>query len=201
MKQFDERVDSYIEKSAPFAQEILTHLRTLIHQASPLINETMKWSFPHFVYKDNICSMASFKEHCTFGFWKASLMEDPYQLFGDRANAMGTFGRLESVKDLPSDKILLEYILAALRLDETGAKVKKPTKAPKAEIPMPAYFEVELTQNPKAKLHFDQFSPSHKREYLEWITTAKTEATQLKRMATTIEWLNEGKSLNWKYQK
>ncbi len=201
MEQFDERVDSYIEKSAPFAQEILTHIRKLIHQASPLINETIKWSFPHFVYKDNICSMASFKEHCTFGFWKASLMEDPYQLFGDRANAMGSLGRLETLKDLPSDKILIEYILAALKLDESGMKVKKPTKVPKTEIAMPADFAAELNQNPKAKLHFEQFSPSHKREYLEWITTAKTEATKLKRMATTIEWLNEGKSLNWKYQK
>ena len=201
MNKFDERVDNYIEKSAPFAQKILKHIRSLVHQASPLINETIKWGFPHFVYKDNICSMASFKEHCAFGFWKASLMEDPYQLFGDRANAMGTFGRLESLKDLPSDKILLEYILAALRLDEAGAKIKKPVKTPKAEIPMPAYFATALAKSPKAKEQFESFSPSHKREYLEWITTAKTEATQLKRMATTIEWLSEGKSLNWKYQK
>lgn len=201
MKQFDERVDSYIEKSAPFAQEILQHIRKLVHEASPLINETIKWSFPHFVYKDNICSMASFKEHCTFGFWKASLMDDPYQLFGDRTNAMGSIGRIEALKDLPSDKIFIEYILAALKLDESGAKVKKPTKAPKAEIAIPADFAIELNQNPAAKVQFERFSPSHKREYLEWITTAKTEATRLKRMATTIEWLNEGKSLNWKYQK
>lgn len=201
MKQFDERVDSYIEKSAPFAQEILQHIRKLVHEALPLINETIKWSFPHFVYKDNICSMASFKEHCTFGFWKASLMDDPYQLFGDRTNAMGSIGRIEALKDLPSDKIFIEYILAALKLDESGAKVKKPTKAPKAEIAIPADFAIELNQNPAAKVQFERFSPSHKREYLEWITTAKTEATRLKRMATTIEWLNEGKSLNWKYQK
>ncbi len=201
MNQFDERVDIYIEKSPPFAQEILKHIRALVHQASPLINETIKWSFPHFVYKDNICSMASFKEHCTFGFWKASLMDDPYQLFGDRANAMGSLGRLETLKDLPSDAILIEYILVALKLDEAGIKIKKPTNAPKAEIAMPADFAIELNQNPKAKLQFERFSPSHKREYLEWITTAKTEATRLKRMATTIEWLSEGKSLNWKYQK
>ncbi len=201
MNQFDERVDAYIEKSAPFAQEILNHIRGLVHQASPLINETIKWSFPHFVYKDTICSMAAFKEHCTFGFWKASLMQDPYQLFGERANAMGSLGRIEKLTDLPSDKILLEYISAALKLDEAGVKIKKVASAPKAEIPIPDYFEEELKRQPKARQVFENFSASHKREYLEWITTAKSEATKLKRMATTIEWLNEGKSLNWKYQR
>ncbi len=201
MKQFDERVDAYIEKSAPFAQEILKHIRSLIHQASPLINETIKWSFPHFVCKDNICSMAAFKEHCTFGFWKAQLMEDPYQLFGGSANAMGSLGRIETLKDLPSDKILIEYIEAALKIDQLGLKVKKIATTAKAEIPTPAYFSTALADNPKAKLQFENFSPSHRREYLEWITTAKTDATKLKRMATTIEWLIEGKSLNWKYQR
>ncbi len=201
MNQFDERVDAYIGKSAPFAQEILNHIRGLVHQASPLISETIKWGFPNFVYKGIICSMAAFKEHCTFGFWKASLIPDPYQLFGERANAMGSLGRIEKLTDLPSDKILLEYIAAALKLDEAGVKVKKVASAPKAEIPTPDYFEEELKRQPKARQVFENFSPSHKREYLEWITTAKTEATRLKRMATTMEWLNEGKSLNWKYQR
>ena len=190
MTQFDERVDAYIEKSAPFAQEILNHIRGLVHQASPLISETIKWGFPNFVYKGIICSMAAFKEHCTFGFWKASLIPDPYQLFGERANAMGSLGRIEKLTDLPSDKILLEYIAAALKLDEAGVKVKKVASAPKAEIPIPDYFEEELKRQPKARQVFENFSPSHKREYLEWITTAKSEATKLKRMATTIEWLN-----------
>lgn len=201
MKQYDERVDAYIEKSAPFAQEILKHIRNVVHQASPLINETIKWGFPHFDYKATICSMAGFKAHCAFGFWKASLMKDPYQLFGDKREAMGHLGRLESLADLPSDKILTEYILEALRIDETGLKVKKIATATKAEIPMPNYFEIALVNNPKAKQQFDNFSPSHRREYLEWVTTAKTEATQLKRMATAIAWLTDGKSLNWKYQK
>lgn len=201
MEQFDERVDLYIERSAPFAQEILKHIRSLVHQASPVINETIKWGFPHFVYKGSLCHMAAFKGHCTFGFWKASLMEDPYQLFGEQANAMGSFGRIETLKDLPSDKILTEYVLMALKLDESGTKVKKVAKAPKMEIPMPEDFAAELNLHPIAKQHFESISPSSKREYLEWIITAKAEATRLKRISTTIEWLSEGKSLNWKYQK
>ncbi|TKC07931.1 hypothetical protein FA048_12255 [Pedobacter polaris] len=200
MEQYDKRIDTYIAKAEPFAQPILNHIRNLVHQASPLINETIKWSFPHFEYKATICSMASFKGHCTLGFWKASLMQDPYQLFNEKESAMGSVGRIEKLEDLPSDKILTEYILEALKIDESGAKLKK-VIIPKAEIPMPSYFADELNQNPTAKQHFENFSPSHKREYLEWITTAKTEATKLKRMATTIEWLTEGKSLNWKYQR
>ncbi len=201
MAQYDERVDTYINKAEPFAQPILNHIRNLAHQASPLINETIKWGFPHFEYKATICSMASFKAHCAFGFWKASLMKDPYQLFGERDSAMGQLGRIEKLEDLPSDKILTEYILEALRIDESGVKLKKTATTPKAEIPMPTDFADDLNQNPRAKQIFENFSPSHKREYLEWITTAKTETTRLKRMATTIEWLTEGKSLNWKYQR
>jgi uncharacterized protein YdeI (YjbR/CyaY-like superfamily) len=200
MQQFDNRVDDYIAKSAPFAKAILNHLRNLIHESSPLINETIKWGFPHFVHKDNICSMASFKAHCTFGFWKSSLMNDPYQLFNEKESAMGSIGRLEKLSDLPADKIIKEYILEALRIDESGAKVKK-VIVPKAAIPVPAYFAAALDEHPTAKQQFENFSPSHQREYLEWITSAKTESTQQKRMSTTIDWLAEGKSLNWKYQK
>jgi uncharacterized protein YdeI (YjbR/CyaY-like superfamily) len=201
MKQFDERVDAYIAKSAPFAKEILHHIRKLVHEASPLINETMKWSFPHFVHKQTICSMASFKSHCAFGFWKASLMQDPYQLFGDKQSAMGQMGRIESIKDLPSDEILKEYILEALKLDEAGIKIKKVPTSAKPTIEIPSIFATALDKNLKAKQHFEAFSPSHRREYLEWITEAKAENTKLKRIETAIEWLEEGKSRNWKYQK
>lgn len=201
MEKFDERIDTYIEKAKPFAQPVLNHLRKIIHQASPLINETIKWGFPHFVYKSTLCSMASFNSHCAFGFWKSSLMSDPYQLFKEKESAMGSIGRIESLADLPIDKILTEYVLEALKIDESGVKIKKALSIPKAEIEMPIYFASELAHQPKAKEQFESFSPSHRREYLEWITTAKTEATRLKRIATTIEWLNEGKSLNWKYQK
>lgn len=201
MPQFDDRVDAYIAKAAPFAQPILEHIRNVVHQASPLIGETIKWGFPHFVYKATICSMASFKAHCTFGFWRSSLIQDPYQLFNEKDSAMGSVGRIESLQDLPEDKILIEYILDALRIDEAGIKVKKAVAPPKATIPMPIDFDQALLKNPKAKQQFEGFSASHKREYLEWITEAKTEATKLKRMETAIEWLNEGKPRHWKYQK
>ena len=144
--------------------------------------------------------MAAFKEHCAFGFWKASL------ILGDNlknAGPAGQFGRLEKVSDLPSKKILAGYIKHAMKLNEEGVKAPMRTKtgAKKPELPVPGYLKAALKKNRKAQTAFDAFSPSHRREYIEWITEAKTEATRDKRMETALEWMSEGKSRNWKYQR
>lgn len=199
MGKRDKRVDNYILKSADFAVPILNHIRELVHAACPDVEETMKWSFPHFDYKGIMCSMASFKQHCAFGFWKASLMKDKSLMVNAKSEtSMGHLGRITSLEDLPSDKKMTAYIKEAMKLNEAGAKVEK-VKLVKKEIPVPDYFSKALSKNKKAKKVFDDFSPSHRREYLEWITEAKTEATREKRMATTLEWLAEGKARNWKY--
>ncbi len=198
MPTVDPRIDAYIEKSAEFAKPILIHIRKLVHRACPEIQETMKWSFPHFDYKGTVCSMASFKQHCAFGFWKQSLMEQ--DAFPAEKTAMGSFGRVTSVKDLPPDKVTIGLIHQAVELNEKGVKVaKKPVD--KKELIVPKELTVALSKNKAAKATFDKFSPSHKREYVAWIEEAKTEPTRNKRLATTVEWLTEGKSKNWKYEK
>lgn len=199
----DPRIDDYIKKSAPFAQPILQHLRSLVHKACPHVEETMKWSFPHFDYKGILCSMAAFKQHCSFGFWKGTVMKDSKELLNVVGDTnMAHFDRITSLKDLPSDKVLMSYIKEAVRLNEEGVKLPSKEKKPsKAEIPIPEELVSALKRNKKAKETFDQFSPSHKREYLEWITEAKSDATKEKRIDTMIEWLTEGKSRHWKYQK
>lgn len=199
MGKRDTRIDNYILKSADFAIPILNHLRELVHAACPQVEETMKWSFPHFDYKGIMCSMASFKYHCAFGFWKASLMKDKtLDQNAKSQTAMGHLGKITSLKDLPSDRKMISYVKEAMKLNEAG-KLEK-VKMVKKEIPIPAYFIRALSKNKKAKKAFDEFSPSHRREYLEWITEAKTEATRDKRTATTLQWLEEGKSRNWKYK-
>lgn len=202
MSQYDPRIDEYILKSADFAKPILTHIRDVVHKACPNARETIKWGFPHFEYAGAIlCSMASFKHHCAFGFWLASLMKDPNKILavGERAS-MGHFGPLKSLADLPTDKILATYIKEAMELIDKGAKVPRPEKATSSKpVEVPEYFLQELKKDKTAFAHFEKFSPSHKKEYVEWITEAKTEATRNKRMATAIEWLQEGKSRNWKY--
>ncbi len=202
MADKDKRIDAYIAHAQPFARPILKHLRTVIHQACPDVQETIKWGFPHFNYKDEMmCSMASFKEHCTVGFWKASLMKDKtLRKNAESQSSMGHLGKITSMDDLPSDKKLTAYIKEAAKLNETGAKVKR-AAAPKEkkELLVPEYFLAAVKKNKKASAVFEGFSYSNKKEYVEWVTEAKTEETRESRLATTVEWLAEGKVRNWKY--
>lgn len=199
MPTLDPRVDAYIANSAEFAQPILVHLRAVVHAACPDCEETMKWSFPHFQYEGMLCSMASFKAHCAFGFWKAKLIVDA----GDdkTEEAMGQFGRITSVKDLPAKKVLTAYIKQAVKLNVDGVKapsrVKSATPRP---LTVPPYFTKALATSKQAKAHFAAFSPSQKREYVDWLEEAKTDATRERRMATAVEWIGEGKRRNWKYE-
>lgn len=199
MPNVDPRIDAYIEKSADFAKPILTHIRKLVHKACPDIEETMKWSMPHFDLKGPVCNMAAFKQHCAFGFWKQQLLK-PAGIDTDR-NTLSSFGKITSLKDLPKDKVIIELIHQAIELNEKGIKVpqKKPTE--RKELVMPDVLENALKKNSRAKAVFEKFSYSHKKEYIEWINEAKTDATREKRIGTTIEWLAEGKSRNWKYEK
>ena len=203
MPQKDPRVDLYISKSADFAKPILIHLRELIHLACPEVSETIKWSFASFDYMGPMCSMAAFKQHCAFGFWKASIMKDKTLAKNSESeSAMGHYGKITSLNDLPSDKKIIAHIKDAMMLNERGIKLppKKVTKA-KKEIVVPVFFLKELKKNKKAFKVFEAFSPSHKREYVEWISEAKTGETKNRRMETAIEWMSEGKSRNWKYIK
>ncbi|MCF8449649.1 MAG: YdeI/OmpD-associated family protein [Taibaiella sp.] len=206
MSKYDPRIDEYIAKAAPFAQPILSHLRGLIHTVCPDVEETWKWSFPNFDYKGTtMLSMAAFKQHCTFGFWKASLMPDPENIFNlaEKA-AMGNLGKITSLADLPKDSVLKKYIKEAMKLNEAGVKrtlPKKATNVEKAALTTPPDFAALLKKNQDANTTFNNFSYSHKKEYIEWIEQAKTETTRNKRMAQAIEMIEAGKSRNWKYQK
>ncbi len=194
----DPRVDAYIEKSKDFAKPILRHVRSLVHETCPDVKETLKWSMPSFEYKGILCGFAAFKEHCTFGFWKQTLMES--DAFSETKTAMGSFGKLTSLNDLPSDAVMKKLIKQAMKLNDDGVKVTKP-KHEKKETVMPEVLLEALARNVKAAETFNNFPPSCRREYAEWIAEAKTDATRDKRLATTIEWLTEGKRRNWKYEK
>ena len=203
MGKQDKRIDLYIAKSAPFAKPILHHLRELVHEGCPDVEETIKWGFPHFDYRGIMASMASFKHHCSFGFWKASLINDPEnRLTGMGETAMGHFGRITSLADLPKDRILLRYIRDAARLNEEGISIsRKPKSTEQKKLIVTDYFEKALRKNKKALATFGAISYSNKKDYIEWVTEAKTEATREKRLAISIAWLAEGKSRNWKYER
>lgn len=195
MPSTDPRVDTYIAGAPEFAQPILEHLRALVHRHCPEATETIKWKFPHFEYRGVLCSMAAFKQHCAFGFWHPLLRGEGSD------EAMGQFGRIASLKDLPPDREIAALIRKAMELNHEGVKAPPKPKAAKPEIPVPPALAAALKKAPAARATFEAFAPSHRREYLEWITEAKTEATRDKRIAQALEWLAEGKKRNWKYEK
>jgi uncharacterized protein YdeI (YjbR/CyaY-like superfamily) len=204
MGKKDARIDAYIAKAADFAKPVLSHLRELVHTACPGVEETWKWSFPNFMYKGAImCNMAAFKEHCAFGFWKASLMKDADKILENRdKEGMGHMGKIYSLKDLPKDSVLKKYIKEAMKLNEEGVKLparQKVSEKEKKELKTPDYFLKELKKNKKAEKVYNEFSYSKKKEYIEWFEDAKTEPTRDKRIAEALGWLAEGKSRNWKY--
>lgn len=195
----DPRVDAYIEQAADFAKPILRHLRTAVHAACPGAVETIKWSHPQFEYKGPFCGMAAFKAHAAFGFWKHALVVPDDG--GRSKEAMGGFGRLTTVADLPPKATFARYVKKAMELNDKGIKVVRNKTGPKKPVPTPKELTAALAKNAKARATWDAFAPSHRREYAEWIAEAKGADTKQRRLDTTIEWLTEGKKRNWKYAK
>ena len=192
-------VDAYIAKSAEFVRPILVRLRALMHKICPQIEETIKWGVPHFEYKGVVANMAAFKQHASFGFWKQKLMDDPAGFFPAADDSSMGGRKIRAMSDLPADAVLIRYIKAAIALNEQGVKLP-PVRKTKAPVKSPAELLAALRKSPKARATYEAFPPSKQREYVEWLTGAKQEATRLRRLATAIEWMAEGKSRHWKYQ-
>lgn len=195
------RVDAYIDKQKEFAKPILVHIRDVVHSLCPDTEEEIKWGAPFFMYAGApMCQMAAFKEHAALGFWKAALLEGIPPNANNGGESAGNFGRLKTVKDVPSKKVLAPLIKAAMKLNDDGIVVPKKRGTPKPEADIPPELQSALGKNKKARAIFDKFPPSHRREYVEWVAEAKREETRTKRAAQAVEWIAEGKSRNWKYQ-
>lgn len=203
MPTTDPRIDAYIEKSAEFARPILRHIRQVVHAAAPEIEETLKWGMPSFTHKGIVCGMAAFKQHCTLHFWKGSLVVPGDKVAADQEGGMGQFGRITSPADLPPDDELAAYVREAVRLNEQGVKPEKKAKpaGEKKELPVPDELVAALEQNEAAGAAWAGFSPSKRKDYVEWITEAKSDATRRKRLDTAVEWISQGKGRNWKYER
>ncbi len=190
----DPRIDAYIAKSADFARPILEHVRELVHKTVPDAGEAIKWGMPHFTHNDkSIAGMAAFKAHCAV------------MVHGDgrQSEGMGSYGKITSLDELPDDAVMsAKFIEACERIDTKGTAAKRsPRLAPKPELAVPQDFAAALRDNPKALATFEGFPPSQRREYVAWVSDAKQDATRAKRLATSIEWLAEGKRRNWKYER
>ena len=202
MAKNDPRVTAYIAKQAPFARPILKYLRAVVHEGCPDVTETIKWGMPSFEHHGILCGMAAFKAHATFGFWKGK------EIVGDEGatvDAMGQLGRITSVKDLPTRAKLVGWVKKAAVLNETKPKKSpagsKPAKPARPALRAPADLLKAIERSAKARAVWDEFAPSSKRDYAEWILEAKQEATRVRRIATAVEWIAEGKRRNWKYER
>jgi uncharacterized protein YdeI (YjbR/CyaY-like superfamily) len=198
MPVLDPRIDTYIANAAPFAQPILQHLRATVHAACPDVEETIKWSMPFFLYHGMLCNMAAFKAHCAFGFWKGELLLE--QADNKGREAIGQFGRITAVADLPPAATLARYIGQAMALNSDGVKAPPKQKVVRA-LTIPDDLAAGLASNEAAAAQFRAFTPGAQREYIAWLEEAKTEPTRLRRLAQAIEWIVEGKTRNWKYLK
>ena len=202
-EQFDPRVDAYIEKAAPFAQPVLAHLRELMHQACPHVNEAIKWSMPFFMQQGVvIASMAAFKQHCAFGFWGKEMRKVLAKDGLKSSYGMGSLGRISGLDALPPDCVLLTYMSQAAGLVESGQRTKsidRPKKSAKKPVRVPPELTAALKKNKMAAKVFAEFSPSCRREYAEWIAQAKRPETKQKRVKQAVDWIAQRKQRNWKY--
>lgn len=202
MEKHNPLVDEYLEKAPEFAKPILNLIREVVHECSPEIEEAIKWKFPTFMYKGKIlCSMVSFKQYCSMGFWLHGEMQSIKHLETDAEKTnMFSLGKITKIEELPKRPQLKKITLEAIELTDMGVKLKKATPS-KTEIEVPEYFQNALTQNKKALEVFEKASPSFRKEYINWIIDAKTETTRNKRIDQALEWISERKGRNWKYEK
>lgn len=191
------RIDAYIASAPPFARPILEHVRKRVHAVLPEVEETVKWSMPAYTVGGKIVLIvAAFKSHAALNFWRGQ------ELRSDAANAeaLGQFGKIRSIAELPSDAELDRLILEAAELAKSAPAPRKTKHSPKPAPDLHPEFAAALAKDAKAKANLDAFPPSAQRDYFEWISEAKQDSTRQKRIATAIEWLAEGKRRHWKYQ-
>jgi uncharacterized protein YdeI (YjbR/CyaY-like superfamily) len=196
----DPRIDRYIERSADFARPILTRVRDVVHAACPEVEESVKWGAPFFLYNGMLCRMASFKQHCALTFWKESLIADEGGNGG--REALDQLQRITALSDLPAKTVLTRYIKSAMALNDAGVRPAARAR-PKAKrvLVVPDDLAAALRRNRAAAAAFETFSPSRRREYVEWLTEAKRPETRARRLETAVGWIAEGKPRHWKYIK
>jgi hypothetical protein len=193
----DKRIDAYIDASADFARPILRRLREAVHAGCPEVVETIKWRMPAFEHKGPLAGMAAFRQHAVFGFWKHELVvgED-----SKAREAMGSFGCLKTLGDLPSQKALVGFVRKAVALNDAGVKAPRTKTRPKKAVAVHPDLRAALARNARARAAFESFPPSAKAEYVEWVADAKKDDTRARRVAQAVEWMAQGKRRNWKYE-
>lgn len=194
-------VNKYISNAPISQQKILSKLREIIHKASLDIEEKIRWSHPHFDYMGKgMCFIQALKERVTFGFWFGDKIYNSPKLSKEAKAIYETMGNLTDVSQIPSTKLIIEEIHLAMKLIESGNRDVKEKKV-KPQLVIPDYLSLRFKKDKTANSSFSKMSPSHQREYVDWIIDAKTDETRENRISTMMSQVKEGKSKNWKYIK
>ncbi len=200
MSKRNPQIDHIILNAQPFAKPILIYFRNLMHEICPEVEEKIKWGMPHFDYKGQMmCHMAAFKKHCAIGFFKAALIDEKLVEMAKSETAMGHLGKITSISEMPNEKIIAKWIKGGMKLNEAGIKIPKSKVTQAVKLTAPDDLLKAINKNKQAKINWNNFSPSHQKEYIQWITEAKTDTTKMKRTSAAIELIAEGKGKNWKY--
>lgn len=191
------RVDAYIAKAAPFARPILAHLRAVVRAAAPQAEEEIKWGMPFFTYRGKLlCHLAAFKAHAAFGFYRGAEVLDG----AETRDAMGSFGRITDLRDLPPKRVIALYVKKAIALADSSAAAPRKARTPRPLPKMPPDLARALQVDAVASRQWKAFTPGKRREYLAWILEAKQAETRARRVAQTVAQVRVGKSQNWKYE-
>jgi len=189
-------IDEAFSKFTGFQKEYCNHLRKLIHKAMPDVKEDWKWG-PNFNVNGMVCGVWGFKDHVKLVFFKGSAMKDTYKLFNQGKENEGNRSINFSSADKIDDKKIIEYLKEAAEINRKGIKlVKKEIK-----VVMPAILVKALNKDKASKTYFESLAPSHRRDYADYISQAKQEETQLRRLDKVMEMLTDKRTLNDKYMK
>lgn len=190
-------IDNYLISKEPFANEINSILRELIHKAFPEVVEDWKWGTPVFQRNELVCGFAGFKKHVSLHFFKGAYMSDRHGLFTDDCSAQHSRTiKYASKKDIDTNK-LTDYLKEAF--DQSGVPLKKAT-AVKKEFVVPELLLQALDKNTLAKKNFKNMANTYRKEYAQHISDAKRESTRLRRLEKVIQNLENNIKMHEQYK-
>src|SRR5438270_1264994 len=188
MRRVARDVNDSLANAPEGTRPILVRLRRIFRQASPKLEEAIKWGVPCYLFKGPVGGFAAYKQHVSWGLWKSRALNDPEGLLGRGVSVMA--GKITKVSEIPPAAKIIALIEQVIALNEAGIKSPKP---PEPELP--ADFAAAMKKAGKAARHYAAFTPARKWQYVNWVTQAKRAETRAKRIEIAVERIGEGKTM------
>lgn len=186
------KVDAYLRSESRWRKES-EELRRISLGCG--LDEEVKWGKPCYTFKGaNVVLIQGFKEYCALMFFKGVLLKDPKGLLSRIGQYMqgprqARFTGAEQIRRAATD--LKRFIRAAVRLEETGAKVVLKRDL----VVVPAELEKVFKDSAPLKKAFLGLTPGRQRAYLYYFSGAKQSATRESRIVKCRPRILAGKGL------